>query len=121
MHKFKSIAKKLIIPAAVSVMPLLSFAAVNLPTGTGLDLEKVQAIIERIANFLIVIGIVVAVIYIIWGAIRYMTSKGDEKAAAVAKSHIINGIIGAAVILGIGVILNTTAALVTRTFFGAGQ
>lgn len=120
MGKFKKLGKFLV-PAAMIALPLMSFAAVNLPTGSALDLTKVQDIIERIANFLIIIAIVIAVIFIVWGGIRYMTSRGDKTKSDEARKMIINGVIGAAVVLGVGVILNTTAGLVTRSFFGVGQ
>ncbi len=120
MEKLKKIWK-LAVPATLIFLPILSFAAVNLPTGTELTLAKIQQLIETLANWLIIIGVVIAVIFIIWGGIKYMTARGDEKKATEAKTAIFNGIIGAAVVLGVGVILRTTAALVTRTFFGAGQ
>ncbi len=121
MNSIKKWGWRLAVPAALVALPVLSFAAVNLPTGTELTLTKIQQLIETIANYLIVVGVVVAVIFIIWGGIRYMTAGGNDESIKSAKKTIYNGIIGAAVVLGVGVILRTTAALVTRTFFGAGQ
>lgn len=121
MEKLKTWVRKFAIPAALISLPILSFATVALPTGTELTLTKIQQIIETVANWLIIIGVIIAVIFIIWGGIKYMTARGDEKKAGEAKTAIVNGVIGAAVVLGVGVILRTTAALVTRTFFGAGQ
>ena len=111
---------------SVLAMPVLSLAAVALlpePTSpieasAGYDLNKIQTIIETIAKFLIVVGVVIAVIVIIWGGITYMAAGGDETKAGVAKDRIKNGVIGAAVVLGVGVILQTVAKLVTGTFFG---
>lgn len=125
MKKLEKIGKFLI-PAAMMIVPLISFAVVNppgvaVPPGTELNLAKIQDIITTIANYLIVVGIVVAVVMIIWGGIKYMVARGDPKKATEAKDSIIHGIIGAVIILAVGVILNTAAALVTRTFFGAGQ
>ena len=121
MNSIKKWGWRLVVPAALIALPVLSFAAVNLPTGTELTLTKIQQLIETLANWLIIIGVVIAVIFIIWGGIKYMTARGNDVAIKEAKSSIFNGIIGAAVVLGVGVILRTTAALVTRTFFGAGQ
>ncbi len=120
MEKLKKIWK-LAVPAALVSLPFLVLADVNLPTGTELTLTKIQQLIETVANWLMIIAIVIAVIFIIWGGIKYMTARGNDAAIKEAKSSIFNGIIGAAVVLGVGVILRTTAALVTRTFFGAGQ
>jgi len=120
MEKLKKIWR-VTIPAALISLPILAFAAINLPTGTELTLNKIEAIIGTVANWLIGIGVVIAVIMIIWGGLKYMTARGDDTAIKSAKSSIFNGIIGAAVVMGVGVILWTTKALVTRTFFGAGQ
>lgn len=121
MEKLKTWVRRLAVPAALVSLPILAFADVTLPAGTGFTLTKIQQIIETVANWLIIIGVVIAVIFIIWGGIKYMTARGDAKKAEEARSAIVHGVIGAVVVLGVGVILRTAAALVTRTFFGAGQ
>jgi len=86
-------------------------------TGQPLTLIEIENLIRRIANFLIIISVIIAVIFIIWGAIMYMAARGDETRATAARGTIWNGIIGAAVVLGVGVILQTLAGLITRSFF----
>jgi len=120
MEKLKKIWR-VTIPAALISLPILAFADINYPPGSALTLTKIEQLIDTVANWLIVIGVVIAVIFIIWGGLKYMTARGDPKKAEEARSSIIHGVIGAAIVLGVGVILRTTAALVTRTFFGAGQ
>lgn len=109
----------------LSVLAMPFFAlALNEPTppigsqGSGIDLAEIQSLIERIAQFLIVVGVIVAVIFIIWGGVTWMAAGGNDDAVAAAKNRIKNGVFGAAVVLGVGVILQTLAKLVTRTFFG---
>ena len=46
-----------------------------------------------------------------------MAARGNEEQATSAKTTIWNGVIGAAVVLGVGVILQTLAGLITRSFF----
>ena len=121
MDKKMKIARWAIM-AAMFAMPFASLAVTVIPpdvttTGIPITLLEVEGWITRIANFLIVVSVILAVIFIIWGGIKYMTSRGDEKAATAAKGIIINGIIGAAVVLGVGVILNTVKGLLARTFF----
>jgi formate hydrogenlyase subunit 3/multisubunit Na+/H+ antiporter MnhD subunit len=120
MEKLKKIAK-IVIPVALMV-PLLAFAALPEPTspltGNPLSLTEVQAIIQRIATFLIVVSIIVAVGFIVWGAIVYISAGGNEDRAKAGRKYIINGVIGAAVVFAIGVILQTTASIIARTFFG---
>lgn len=121
MKNLKKISKY-VIPAVMAVVPMLSFAAaiVQPTTGVGgpaLDLTEIQGIITTIANYLIVVGMVVAVIAIVWGGIKWMTAQGDPKKAEAARGAILHGVLGAIIILAVGVILNTAAALVARTFF----
>ena len=121
MTTFKKIGR-VAIPAVMVLLPVLVFAQFNQPNpnavgGTAITLADIQTYIERIASFLIVVGVILAVIFIIWGGIMYMAAGGDSAKAALARSRIFNGIIGAAVVLGVGVILQTVAGLVARTFF----
>lgn len=107
---------------AAVLMPVLVLAVI-LPTptpptgGQGIDLNEIEALISRIAQFLIIVSVIIAVIFIIWGGIMYMAARGDEDKATKAKTTIYNGIIGAAVVLGVGVILQTLSKLITRSFF----
>ncbi len=104
------------------LMPVLVLAA-NLPVpvpptaGTPVTLNEIETLIRRIAQFLIIVSVIVAVIFIIWGGVMYMAARGNEDQATAAKTTIFNGVIGAAVVLGVGVILQTLAGLITRSFF----
>lgn len=105
----------------VLLMPVLVLAALPNPvppvTGGAVTLAEIESRIEQIARFLIVVGVVLAVIFIIWGGIAYMFAGGDETKSTAAKGRIMNGIIGAAVVLAVGVILQTVAGLIARSFF----
>ena len=85
--------------------------------GTPITLSEIEARIRQIAQFIIVVSVILAVIFIIWGGITYMPAGGDETKAGAAKTRIWNGVIGAAVVLAVGVILQTLASLITRSFF----
>jgi len=121
MKTFKKIAK-VAIPVAMVMIPLLTFAAV-LPSasnpigGNPVTLGEIENLINLIARVLIVISIVIAVIFITIGAIELMAAHGDATRAKSARDKILYGIYGAAVVFAIGIILQTTSALVTRTFF----
>jgi hypothetical protein len=90
-----------------------------LPGEGGLDLGTISDWIENVAQFLITIGMIIAVIFIIWGGILYMSAGDNETRSKSGKAYMINGIIGAAVILAIGLILSTIQNLVSGegTFF----
>jgi len=118
----KTTKTTLVVLAIVAIMmPVLVLAALPTPTppttGQPVTLSEIEGLIRRVAQFLIVISVIVAVIFIIWGGVMYMAARGDTERAAAAKTTIFNGIIGAAVVLGVGVILQTLAGLITRSFF----
>ncbi|MEK7121702.1 MAG: hypothetical protein AAB857_03265 [Patescibacteria group bacterium] len=120
MNKIQKVAYVSLI-ALVLLMPVLVFAALPVPvppiTGGAITLAEIQDRITQIARFLIIVGVVLAVIFIIWGGITYMFAGGDAEKATAAKDRIKNGIIGAAVVLAVGVILQTVAGLIARSFF----
>ena len=121
MDKFKQIGK-FAIPVAALLLPFLSLAVVVpnpdvLIGGNPITLIEIERTIVRISNFLIVISVVIAVIFIIWGGVKYMVARGEPTATKEATGIIKNGIIGAVIVLGVGVILNTVKALLARTFF----
>jgi len=104
MNRFKQLAY-----AGLAVLPNPGLPV----SGAPVTLSEVQDRIQQIAQFLIIISMVIAVAMIVWGAVRYMVTQD----AAGARKVIFAGIIGAAVVLGVGVILQTTAGLITRSFF----
>jgi len=95
MNRFKQLAY-----AGLAVLPNPGLPV----SGAPVTLSEVQDRIQQIAQFLIIISM---------GAVRYMVTQD----AAGARKVIFAGIIGAAVVLGVGVILQTTAGLITRSFF----
>ena len=124
MYKFNKIARAGII-TAMALMPALVLAqgGLGLPTptspytGTALTLLDIRGLIETVARFLILISVVVAIIFIVWGGMMYMMAGDDAAKSGAAKSRIVNGIIGALVVLAVGLILQTLAALVNWTVF----
>lgn len=113
MTKFITKAKNVMFASLAAYIPQPTLPV----SGQAVTLAEVQDKIELAARFLITISIVVAVIMIVYGGIMYMVSRGDPGKSKSAKDIIKNGIIGAAVVLAVGVILQTVAGLVTRSFF----
>lgn len=89
----------------------------DLPQGNPLTLNEVDSIIDRLATFLIIISVVLAVVFIVWAGITYMAAGANESKVTEAIARLKNGIIGAAIVLGVGVIIQTIAGIVTRSFF----
>ena len=105
----------------VLLMPVLVFAALPTPTpplgGGAVTLSEIEDRITQIARFLIIVGVVLAVIFIVWGGIMYMFAGGADDKVADAQKRIWSGVIGAAVVLAVGVILQTVSGLIARSFF----
>ncbi len=102
--RIKKFLPYLVIPLLL-IVPLFASAIER----GGWGLEDVLALVDDIANWLYVIGFAVALIVIVIGGISYMTAGGNEDRQKGAKKTIITGLIGAAVILLAGVILDTIA------------
>ena len=102
---------------ASSALAQLSPATNPLP-GSPITLQTSIDVVGEIANFVIVAGVTIAVIFIIWGGIRYMAARGNDTEAANARKMILNGLIGAMVVLGVGVLLSTVEYI--RDFFTSG-
>lgn len=89
-----------------------------LPPGTGLTTGIVESLLIQFANFMIAAGAIIAVIVIVWSGIMYFRAGSDADAKN-AKTWFKNGLLGALIILGVGVIILTIYNIVvTGTFFG---
>ena len=82
--------------------------------GTEITINRLVAIVTQVAQFLIAVAPVFAVIFLIWGGIAYMAAGADEEKAKNAKARIRNAIIGAFVIFGAGLILQTVSGIISR-------
>ena len=89
--------------------PVLVFA--QLP-GKPITLDSLTNSISEIADFLIVIGLLIAIIFIVYGGIKYMSAGSNATQAAGARDAILNGLIGAAVVIGVGVLMATAKYVV---------
>ncbi len=89
----------------------------DLPMGTPITIDEVDGLIERIAGFMVVISVLIAVIMIVWSGITYMAAGSDTTKITEAQGRLKSAIIGSAIVLGVGVIIQTIAGIVTRDFF----
>jgi len=105
----KRIAKLALCGTSFLVLPLFALAIepYDAPRGQTITLTSILNAIVAIANFMIYVGVAIAVIFIIWGGIAYMMAGGDDTKIETAKKRIITGIIGAAIIIGVGAIIRT--------------
>ena len=61
--------------------------------------DSISAIATKVIDVLLVVSGVLAVLYLIWSGIQYITSAGNADRAKVARAGIINAIIGIVIIL----------------------
>lgn len=105
-------------PAQPQTRQLPGYNLPPLPGGTGLTEVDIQGLLVRFANFLIAAGVILAIITIVVSGIMYFKAGSDTEAKS-AKGWFRNGIIGAFIILAVGVIILTIYNIVVnRSFFG---
>lgn len=89
----------------------------DLPPGQPITLPEVDSLISRVAQFLLVVSVLIAIIMIVWSGITYMAAGTNTTKVTEAQTRLKNAVIGAAIVLGVGVIIDTVAGIVTRGFF----
>lgn len=76
---------------------------------------EVDTIVEKSINVILFVSFVAALLYLIFGGIRWIMSGGDKEATAKAKGTVTAALIGLAVVLASWILIN-----VILTFFGSG-
>lgn len=82
----------------------------------GTSAYRLCRLVDRISEALYLIGWSLALVVILWGGIIYMTSGGNEDQTKRAKKIILNGLIGAAIIICSGFILNLLVDFLAPVF-----
>ena len=80
----------------------LAFAQFTTPNSGGTNLPNdtsLSGLIMRVINIALTIAGLIAVLFLIIGGFRYITSAGNEETAEQAKKIIINAIIGIVIII----------------------
>lgn len=73
-------------------------------------------LVRFIINGLIVVGIVLSLIFLIWGGLRWIMSGGDKAKVDTARGTIVAAIVGLIIVILAWVIINTVLFILT----GAG-
>lgn len=85
------------------------------PTGS-INNVAIQNIPQFIITLLFVIGIIVAISFLIYGGIKWVMSGGDKAAVESARNHIVAAIVGLVIVAGAFFILNVVFALLGVNF-----
>ena len=89
----------------------------GLPPGRPITLTDLDYVIFKVSIFFITTSAVLALIFIIWSGVTYMYAGADPKKVETAQARLKSGIIGAAIIFGVGVIIQTIVSVITLDFF----
>lgn len=70
---------------------------------TGIQLQSIPQLVIQYTSYL---ALILAVLYLMFGGIKLITSRGDKQAVESARKHITYAVIGLVVVLGTFFILN---------------
>lgn len=92
-------------------------------TPIDLPFKNLADVFGFLINVVLGVGIAVTIIFLILGGIKYITAKGDQKAAGEARAALTNAVIGFIVVIGaftirtilLNVITNNTPNLVINS------
>lgn len=114
----KKVATALLATATYLTLAPLAFAqtTVNLCAGSSgsisfnllcnLNTGNIPGVINSIITILFGVAILIALIYLIYGGYKWMTSGGDKQAVSSARDHIIAAVVGLLIVLLSYLILN---------------
>ncbi len=86
------------------------------PTGSVGNIDIAQ-IPQFLISLLFVIGVIVAVVFLIYGGIKWILSGGDKTAVESARNHIIAAIVGLVIVVAAFLILNVVFTIITGSKF----
>lgn len=108
-------SKKFIASAATTVGYLLTTASVYAQEGLknpGINADiKVETIPQYIVNALFLIAAFLAVAYLMYGGIKWITSRGDKMQVEAARKHIVAAVLGLVIVAGSFFALNVVFRL----------
>lgn len=80
-----------------------------------LNAQNFGAVLGAAITFVFVIATLIALAYLIWGGIKWITSQGDKNGVEAARSHIIAAVVGLVLIFVSYLVINVLLA-----FFAPG-
>jgi prepilin signal peptidase PulO-like enzyme (type II secretory pathway) len=98
----------IIVVCTLAALPLAVFAA-PVSGGTAIEITDVERLVEEVVQFFITIAALAVVGYLIYGGMKIAMAQGNDAEVKKGKDIVKNAVIGAAVIFGVGVIVNTIA------------
>ncbi len=82
------------------------------PAGSAENI-KIENIPQFIVSILFVIGIIIAIAFLIYGGIKWILSGGDKSAVESARNHIVAAIVGLVIVIAAFFILSAVIQIIT--------
>lgn len=100
----------------IFLLPLFVFAADNPNTlKNPLKYDSICQIVGLLINAVVVIGIPIAILFIVWAGFKFILARGSANELSEARTNLWNTLIGVAIFVGAsviaGVIINTLSGL----------
>lgn len=111
---------------AVSFLALAqnAFAQINIqfsppPQASNLPqtADQVGQIPQFLITLLVVVGVIIAVVFLVYGGIKWILSGGDSKQVEGARNHIVAAIVGLIIVIGAFFILTVVFTIITGSPF----
>ncbi len=101
----------LVTPAAVFLTVTVPAFAVDACAGPynhlcALSSNNIGSIVGTVIALIFAVAILVALLYLVWGGFKWLTSGGDKQAVASAREHIVAAIVGLVIIFLSYLVLN---------------
>lgn len=77
------------------------------------DTVKVENVPQFIITLLFVVGIIIAIAFLIYGGIKWILSGGDKAGVEAARNHIIAAIVGLIIVIAAFFIINIVFTILT--------
>lgn len=105
--------------AARPIFAQVPTVVISPPSSIGGVNVQPNELIAFIINAIIVIGIVLSLIFLLWGGLRWIMSGGDKGKVDTARSTIVAAIVGLIIVILAYVIINVVLQIFTnRTLYG---
>lgn len=75
------------------------------------NIDSFPSLVSAIINILLIVAVIIALVFLIYGGIRWILSGGDKTAVESARNHIIAAIIGLVIVLLAFFIINLIGGL----------
>lgn len=85
--------------------------ALKAPGGSLLPTTKIETVPQYIVNVMFLIAAFLAVAYLMYGGIKWITSRGDKIQVEAARKHIVAAVIGLVIVAGSFFALNVVFRL----------